>query len=105
MPPHSICAPTKTAHRAERKRFGGYAAATASAVLFSVAALATIVPRMRFNSPHPISIGCTSLTFKRLAVSVPVLSRHNTLTLLNDSMALLCCTSAPYLMMRTAPSA
>jgi hypothetical protein len=40
----------------------------------------------------------------RPVVSVPVLSVHTTSTLLTDSTALTCCTSAPEAAIRAAPA-
>ena len=72
----------------------GSASAIASLVLLPVVALATKrLSRFR-RSSWPIPRGRTSASFRRFVVSVPVLSRQNVSTLLSDSMALVCCTSA-----------
>jgi len=84
----------------------GQRAARASLVLLWVAALAA--------SADAASTTCASVapptpaaasTSSSLEVRVPVLSRHRTSTWLRLSMALDCWTSAPNLMIRTAPSA
>ncbi len=83
----------------------GSASAIASLVLLPVVALATKrLSRFR-RSSWPIPRGQTSASFRRFVVSVPVLSRQNVSTLLSDSMALVCCTSAPWPATRIAPSA
>src|SRR5829696_1817874 len=83
----------------------GSACAIASLVLLLVVALATKPLSRLSSSSRPIPRGRTSASFRWLVVRVPVLSRQNVSTLLSDSMALVCCTSAPWPATRMAPSA
>ena len=80
------------------------AAARAAVVRFGVVTLRANAPRVASGSAPPGRSGSTSLSVSRPVVSVPVLSVHTTSTLLTDSTALTCCTSAPHPAIRPAPA-
>jgi len=81
----------------------GSAAAIAALVRFGTVTAAANAPSAALPSP-PVPTGSTSLSVRRPVVSVPVLSVHTTSTLLTDSTALTCCTSAPHPAIRPAPA-
>ena len=62
-------------------------------------------PEDRAGVRHASPTGTTASSVSSFVVSVPVLSRQRTSTLLSDSIAFDCCTSAPNRLIRTAPSA
>src|SRR5947209_12169865 len=75
----------------------------ASLVLLPTETLATYSPSKRCTSDPCAESGCKVFNVMAFEVSVPVLSRQRTSTLLSDSIAFACWTSAPFLTMRTAP--
>jgi hypothetical protein len=81
----------------------GSAAANAADVRFGVETLRAKRPSATSGvGSAPTASTCS--TVSRPVVSVPVLSVHTTSTLLTDSTALTCCTTAPYAAMRPAPA-
>src|SRR5690606_39452133 len=72
---------------------------------FHVTGVQTCALPICARSDSRIPIGTVVCSAIRLVVRVPVLSRHSTSTLLSDSTALICCTSAPFCAIRSAPSA
>ena len=93
---------SRTAHRLPG---AGRAAASAALVRLGTVTAAANAPRAALASGPGVSpTGSTSVRWSRPVVSVPVLSVHTTSTLLTDSTALTCCTSAPAAAIRAAPA-
>lgn len=86
-------------------RWDGKARAIAALVLLPALALAASAPRAPLSRSSEPSTGWMAATCRRFAVSVPVLSMQSTSTLLSDSTAFACWTSAPKRTIRSEPRA
>src|SRR5438132_1305565 len=103
--PLHLCAEENGISSLTRRCCPGHEAPIALLVTLPTLPLATKSPSRRRSSASsfPCS-GYTAMSSRSFVVNVPVLSMHSISTLLSDSIAFACCTSAPILTMRTAPS-